>query len=115
MRILLDECVPRKLKQLLTGHACLTVPEAGFSGAKNGQLLRQAELAGFEVFLTLDKGLEYQQSLRGRAIAVLIVRARSNRLKDLEPQRQACRLALQSIGPGDVIVVSNQGADRLLS
>jgi hypothetical protein len=56
MKILIDECVPRKFKANLLGHDCLTVPEAGLAGTENGQLLSLAEQRGFEVFLTLDKG-----------------------------------------------------------
>ena len=57
MRILLDECVPRKLKRAVAPHICQTVPEAGFAGKSNGELLGLAEQAGFDVFLTLDKGI----------------------------------------------------------
>lgn len=56
MRLLLDECIPRKLKAYLLGHECLTTPEAGWAGKKNGELLALAE-GSFDVFLTLDKGL----------------------------------------------------------
>jgi hypothetical protein len=74
MRVLLDECVPRKFKDSLPGHDCRTVPEEGLAGKKNGELLALAESAGFQVFLTLDRGLEYQQNLHPRIIAVVIVR-----------------------------------------
>ena len=56
MKVLLDECIPRKLKFELTGYNCQTVPEAGMAGQKNGTLLSLAERAGFDVFLTMDKG-----------------------------------------------------------
>ena len=85
MKILLDECIPRKLKFSLPRHECQTVPEAGLAGKKNGSLLDLAESAGFEIFVTMDKGLEYEQNLAGRSIAILILRARSNRLADLLP------------------------------
>lgn len=61
MRILLDECIPRKLRNEFPDHECRTVPEAGLAGKKNGALLSLAERAGFEVFLTMDKGLQYEQ------------------------------------------------------
>ena len=85
MKILLDECIPRKLKYSLPDHECHTVPEAGLAGQKNGALLDLAESAGFEIFVTMDKGLEYEQNLAGRSIAILILRAKSNRLADLLP------------------------------
>jgi Domain of unknown function (DUF5615) len=71
MRLLLDECVPRKFKNALPGHDCRTVPEEGLAGRRNGELLSLAEKSGFEVFRTLDRGLEYEQNLRGRVIAVV--------------------------------------------
>ncbi len=85
MKILLDECIPRKLKYSLRDHECNTVPEAGLAGKKNGILLGLAESAGFEIFVTMDKGLEYEQNLAGRSIVILILRAKSNRLADLLP------------------------------
>ena len=85
MKTLLDECIPRKLKYSLLDHECHTVPEAGLAGRKNGFLLDFAEKAGFEIFVTMDRGLEYQQNLEGRSIAILILRGKSNRLADLLP------------------------------
>jgi hypothetical protein len=55
MRVLLDECIPRKFKMVLSGHECNTVPEVGLAGKKNGVLLSLAEDAGFNLFLTMDK------------------------------------------------------------
>jgi predicted nuclease of predicted toxin-antitoxin system len=85
MKILLDECIPRKLRYSLPDHDCHTVPDAGLAGKKNGFLLDLAEKAGFEIFVTMDKGLAYQQNLAGRSIAILILRGKSNRLADLLP------------------------------
>jgi hypothetical protein len=70
MKLLLDECVPRRFSSSLSSdvHQCLTVPEAGFAGKTNGELLALAE-AGFDVFITLDRGFAYQQNLAGRKIA----------------------------------------------
>jgi hypothetical protein len=105
MKVLLDECVPRKLKSALASHDCQTVPGAGLAGKKNGVLLTLAEGAGFDVFLTMDKGLQYQQNLAGRSIAIVLIRARSNRLQDLLPHVDACLSVMSSIQPGDVIRV----------
>jgi hypothetical protein len=63
MRVLLDECVPRKLRRELPGHEVLTVTERGWSGIKNGELLALAQ-AEFDVFLTIDQNLKYQQNLK---------------------------------------------------
>ena len=107
MKVLLDECIPRKLKFALPEHDCKTVPEAGFAGQKNGRLLLLAEDAGFALFLTMDKGLPFQQNLAGRRIALLVLRARSNRLADLLQHLEACRAMMSSIRPGEVIRVGD--------
>ena len=77
MRILLDEDLPRKLANLLTGHDVTTVPRAGWSGIKNAKLFPLAATQ-FDVFLTTDGGLEYQQNLATLPVAVLVVEAVSN-------------------------------------
>jgi len=103
MKILIDECIPRKFKRNLSGHDCLTVPEAGLAGTKNGQVLSLAQERGFEVFLTIDRGFEFEQNLSGMSIAVMIVRAKSNRTRDLLPQVPACLAALGTIKPGELV------------
>jgi hypothetical protein len=107
MKVLLDECVPRKLKNSFPDHDCQTVPEARFSGKKNGALLSLAEDGGFEIFLTLDKGIEYEQNLADRRIAVIILRAKSNRLAELLPLVSQCIVLMKTIKPGQVIHVGS--------
>ena len=102
----MDECVPRKLKHSIVGHQCHTAPEAGFAGKKNGLLLTLAEKAGFQILVTMDQGLQYQQNLDGRRISILVLRAESNRLKHLVPLDDAILLAPVSIQPGEVVRVS---------
>src|SRR5882724_9843574 len=92
MRILIDECLDERFRNALTGHDCQTARYAGLAGLKNGELLTAAEVAGFEVFLTVDQGIEYQQSLTSRKLAIVILRAKSNRLKDLLPLASVCPL-----------------------
>jgi hypothetical protein len=99
MRILLDENLPRKLSEHLMGHQCRSVVESGWSGKTNGELLALADPL-FDVLLTLDKSLPYQQNLESGRIAVLIVRARSNRIQDLLPIIPECLTAMESIQPG---------------
>jgi hypothetical protein len=106
MTVLLDECIPRKLKRVFHQHECATVPELGFAGRKNGVLLSLAEDAGFDVLFTIDRGIQFQQNISGRNIAILVVRARSNRLADLLPLMPQCLLAISSIQPGQVIRIS---------
>src|ERR1700730_13534907 len=98
MKVLIDECAPRALKNSLTahGHDCLTVQEAGWSGKENGELLALAETE-FDALVTLDTNLGYQQSLAGRRIA----------LDHLSPHFPACVSALERIKPGDIVHVGS--------
>jgi len=102
MKLLLDECMPRRIKNYLPGHECHTVPEAGWAGKKNGDLLSLAEQSGFQVFLTLDRGLEYEQDLRGRELAVILISAKSSRLADLLPRIPTILDALRSVQAGQL-------------
>jgi predicted nuclease of predicted toxin-antitoxin system len=86
MRILLDECVPARLRRDLPGHTVSTVPQAGWAGIKNGKLLQLVAKSGnFDVFITMDKNLPHQQKLENLPFAVAILRAKSNRLEDTHP------------------------------
>ncbi|HSE58740.1 MAG TPA: DUF5615 family PIN-like protein [Nitrospiraceae bacterium] len=80
MKVLLDECIDRRLAKEIEGHDVVTVPQAGWAGIKNGNLLRLAE-DQFDVFVTVDRNLSFQQSLPQFAIAVVILQAPTNRLK----------------------------------
>src|SRR5947209_3013866 len=102
MKVLLDECVPRKLKRELTEHEVLTVTEHGWSGVKNGNLLALAE-AEFDVFLTVDQNLKYQQNLKAFNIGIILLVARNNRLKTLLPLVPQVKQALAQIKAGDFI------------
>jgi hypothetical protein len=102
VRVLLDECLPRRLQQGLPGHEVRTVQELGWAGTKNGALLRRAAAEGFEVFLTVDRNVEYQQHLPGVSLAVVALRARSNDVADLEPLMPAVLAALPTLEPGRV-------------
>ena len=82
MRILLDEDLPRRLGALLVGHEVTTVPRCGWSGVKNGMLLALAATK-FDVFLTMDKNLEFQQNMATLPVAVLVLEAVSNRIEHL--------------------------------
>jgi hypothetical protein len=108
MKVLLDECIPRKFKNAFSDHECQTVPEAGLAGKKNGALLSLTGSAGFDLFVTMDKGLQYQQNLTGRKIAILVVRAKSNRLADLLPHVAACRSIISSIQPDQILWVGEE-------
>jgi hypothetical protein len=106
MRVLLDECVPRPLRRELPGHEVRTVPEMGWAGKKNGALLALIREAGFEVFVTTDQNLEYQQNLQRAGIPVLVLVAFSNTLQSLFPLMPGVRSALERVQPGEVVHVS---------
>ena len=103
MRILLDECLNQRLRNHLPGHDCQSARYAGFGGLKNGELLAEAEAAGFETLLTVDRGFQYEQNLSGRKIAVVIFCTKSIGLKDLLPHVPACLVGLEHIRPGQVL------------
>jgi hypothetical protein len=84
MRILLDECLPKRLRLLLVGHEVITVTQAGWAGIKNGKLLGLAQ-EGFDVFLTIDQNLAAQQNLPLFNIAVVVLESNSNELEHLVP------------------------------
>ena len=105
MKILLDECLPRDLLKCLGGHDCLTVPQAGLAGKTNGELLALAERSGWQVFLTMDRGIPYQQNPAGRTISLAIIRAKSNRLPDLLPHVPEILAALPTLKPGGAIEI----------
>jgi hypothetical protein len=106
MRILLDECVPRPLRRELAGHDVHTVPEMGWSGKRNGELLQLMTGSGFELFLSVDQSLQYQQNLKGLGVAVVVLVAASNRLADLLPLMPKLHGALPTIKAGDYVEVS---------
>jgi hypothetical protein len=84
VRVLLDECLPRRLKRELVGHDARTAPEMGWASKRNGELLALA-ISDFDVFVTADRNLSYEQDLSAFDIAVIVLVARSNRLEDLRP------------------------------
>ena len=106
MRILLDECVPRRLQRELTGHDVRTVPEMGWSGKKNGELLALMVAQDFEVLITVDQNLRHQQNLQAVGVAVIVLVAASNRLADLMLLLPSAHVALSSISPGDVVEIT---------
>jgi hypothetical protein len=75
------------------------------AGKRNGELLSLAEKAGFDVFLSVDRGIEFQENLQSRRIAALLVRARSSRLSDLLPHVPEILKRLESLSPGELIIV----------
>ncbi len=104
-RILLDECVDWRLSRHLGPHSITTVAKAGWSGVKNGRLLRQAE-GSFDVLITVDRNLSFQQRLIDFNLAVLVMHAPSNRLQDLLPLVPQILETISVIKPGRVVIVA---------
>jgi hypothetical protein len=73
MLVLLDENLPHRLRSLIPGHEVRTVDHQGWKSLSNGELLKAAEGAGFNVMVTADKGIRYQQNLTGRKIAIVVL------------------------------------------
>jgi hypothetical protein len=105
VRVLLDEQVPVGLAALLAGHDARTVVGMGWSGVKNGELLKRAASA-FDAFVTMDRNLQNRQNLASLPFGVLLIRAPSNRLRDLVPLLPSILAALLKLRPGELTVVS---------
>ena len=102
MKLLLDECVTRFVKRDLVGHDVHTVEEAGFKGLENGDLVRAAS-GTYEVLITVDQNLPYQQNVAGLDIAILVLAAKRNSYARLKPLLPRALQALKTIKPGDLI------------
>jgi len=105
MKVLLDECVPRPVKFDFIGHDIDHVTEMGWSSIKNGKLLGLAVGAGFEVLVTTDQNLQYQQNLRNFKIGIIVLIAKSNRIDDLQPLVPEALNVMKGITAGQLIEV----------
>lgn len=104
MRILIDECLPRQLKIWLTGkHEAITAQEAGWAGIKNGKLLRLASESGFDVFVTADKNMYYQENFSNLKICAVVIP--SNRKALVERSVGAFIQSLEHVLPGQKIIL----------
>src|SRR5687767_15496182 len=101
MRLLLDECVPKRLRRELPGHDVKTVQDMGWAGIKNGALLKLAD-GQFDAFVTVDQGIEYQQNLSGLTISVVVMMAASNDVSDLRPLLPGVERALGVLRAGEI-------------
>ncbi len=99
MKLLLDESLPRRLKEELIGHDVVTVPEKGWAGKTNGELLTLAS-ESFDIFVTADQNLEYQQELSKFSIGVIVLAAATNRFQDLRPLVPKILEVLKKTEPG---------------
>jgi hypothetical protein len=105
MKLLLDECVVRDLKKDLAEHEVSTVVEAGFGGLENGKLLRAAD-GNYDVFITVDRNLPFQQNIGSLQIAVLILISTGITYTDLKPLVPKILSQLSTSQPGNIYRVS---------
>lgn len=101
MNILLDESLPRTIVRLFVNHSVSTVVEKGWSGKKNGELLRLAQ-GEFDMFITADQNLQYQQNLKGYEIAIVVLVAKANRLELLKPAVSKLLKVINEVESGEV-------------
>ncbi len=102
MRVLLDECVDQRFAKEIAGHQVTTVPQAGWAGLKNGELLQRAR-GNFDAFVTVDRNLAFQQNIPLHNIAIFILVAAANRLVDLQPLAPKLLSALANARAGTVV------------
>ena len=105
MKILLDHNLDWRISDQLSGHEVRTALEMAWDTLKNGALLTEAEKSGFSVLITSDKGIKEQQSMKGRSIAVVIIRAPNNRLETHVTMISQIAQVVAVVQPGQVIEI----------
>ncbi len=105
MRLLLDECTPRRLAASLAPHEVEHVVTRGWSGIKNGRLLSLMQESGFAGLITTDRNLTQQQAVTKTSLFVVVVRAKSNRITDLRPLAPEILRVVSFAQPGQVYSV----------
>jgi predicted nuclease of predicted toxin-antitoxin system len=106
VRVLLDECVDWRLGRDLISHEVRTARQMGWTTLKNGELLALAA-AQFDVFVTVDRNLSFQQDIVSLPIAVVVLQARTNRLADLKPLLPSLLFAIDATPPGTAKFISH--------
>jgi len=102
MRILLDESLRRRLRRFFAGHEVVTVTEAGWSGVQNGELLRLAATR-FDLFVTADQNLQYQQNLSALPLTVAVLVARNNKVESLRAPAAELLSRLDALSPRSLV------------
>jgi hypothetical protein len=105
LRVFLDECVDRRLARDILGHEVKTARDQGWTGIANGRRLALVSQS-FDVFVTVDRNLSFQQNLQSLSIAVIVLRAKTNRLADLRLLVPELLAAIAAAPPGVATVVS---------
>lgn len=108
MRLLIDECVPKRLRSYFPGHDVRTVRQMRWGGKTNGELLSLMVADGFNVFVTVDQNVRHQQNIAAAGVAVLVLVARNNKLASLVPLVADALAAISLISPGEIVEVSSR-------
>jgi len=105
MRVLIDNCVPRKFARLISGHEVILARQAGWHELANGDLIGAAEEAGFDVMVTTDKNLQYQQNLAGRRISIIVLAPKLVFFENLAPLIGKLTPTLADLTEGSFVVI----------
>ncbi len=103
MKIIVDECLPRRLCKLLPFEQVWTVPQIGLAGLKDTELLSALDEKGINVFITIDGNIEYQQQFTNRGFGTVVIRAASNRFEDLQPLASLLTDAVSKVHVGEIV------------
>ena len=115
MKILLDHCIDWRLKRLLPSHEVKTAQELGWDKLKNGKLLAAAGANSFLSMLTVDQNLKSEQNLLHLPISVVVLIAKSNRIRDLQPLIPFVELELPSLKIGELMEIDAAGNVRIVA
>ncbi|HIP02523.1 MAG TPA: hypothetical protein EYG75_03310 [Campylobacterales bacterium] len=103
MKIIVDECLPKRLIRFFSEDDVHTVPQIGLGGYKNSELLKELDKRNIDVFITIDGNIEYQQQFKNRVFGTIIIRAVSNRFADLEHFEKVLQETIQTITAGSIV------------
>ena len=107
MKIIIDECLPKRVTNFFTEHEVWTVPQIKLSGYKDTDLLDELDKRNIDVFITIDGNIAYQQQFQHRTFGTIIIRAVSNRFADLQPLKAKINKILSNVKVGEILYVSN--------
>jgi len=103
MKIIIDECLPKKIVQIFVEHEVQTIPQIGLAGTNDGYLLDELDLRDVDIFVTMDGNIEYQQRFYERKFGTIIIRSVTNRLEDLLHLEEELSDAIKKVEPGKIL------------
>ena len=106
MKIIIDECLPKRVTLFFKKDTAYTVPQIGLSGSKDTELLEELDKRGIDIFITIDGNIEYQQQFLKRTFGTVVILAVSNRFADLEHLKDKILEAVYSVSKGEIEHVS---------